>query len=121
MQSSMGFLIISIGIIVGIIFLIKKSFNKFFEKYIKPKYFQDNRAIDKKPLNEVIKENRIKNKMTQEFIAEKLGVSRQAVSKWENGNSEPTMSNLILLANLFDLTLEEMLREVDTSIDEGGK
>ena len=31
------------------------------------------------------------------------------------------MSNLILLANLFDLTLEEMLREVDTSIDEGGK
>ncbi|QQK08968.1 helix-turn-helix domain-containing protein [Miniphocaeibacter halophilus] len=116
MTGSMTYLIISIGIIVGIIFLIKKSFKKFFEKYIKPKYFQDNIVMDKKPLNEVIKENRIKNKMTQEFIAEKLGVSRQAVSKWENGNSEPTMGNLILLANLFDLSLEELLRQVDTNI-----
>ena len=38
-------------------------------------------------LGERLKENRTRCKMTQEFVAEALGVSRQAVSKWENGVS----------------------------------
>lgn len=45
-------------------------------------------------------------------MAEILGVSRQAVSKWENGSSDPSTTNLIVLANLFDITLEEMLKEI---------
>ena len=49
---------------------------------------------------------------TKEFVAETLGVSRQAVSKWENGSSDPSMTNLIVLANLFDINLKEMLKEI---------
>jgi len=50
--------------------------------------------------------------MTQEFIAERIGVSRQAVSKWESGSSDPSTSNLIALAKLFDATPEELLKNV---------
>ncbi|MNI49530.1 HTH-type transcriptional regulator Xre [compost metagenome] len=50
--------------------------------------------------------------MTQEFVAEAIGVSRQAVSKWENGTSDPSTSNLITLAKLFKISAEELLHEV---------
>ena len=50
--------------------------------------------------------------MTQEFVAETLGVSRQAVSKWESGASAPSTTNLMALAKLFGVTAEELLREV---------
>ena len=49
---------------------------------------------------------------SQEELAEKLCVSRQAVSKWENGSSDPSTTNLIALASLFDITPEEMLKEI---------
>ena len=49
--------------------------------------------------------------MTQEFVAEALGVSRQAVSKWETGTADPSTSNLIALAKLFGVSPEELLRE----------
>ncbi len=48
--------------------------------------------------------------MTQEFVAETLGVSRQAVSKWENGSSDPSTTNLIALASLFDITPERNVK-----------
>ena len=50
--------------------------------------------------------------MTQEFVAEAIGVSRQAVSKWESGASDPSTTNLIALANLYGLTAEELLQEM---------
>ena len=50
--------------------------------------------------------------MTQEFVAETLGVSRQAVSKWESGISDPSTTNLMALAKLFVVTVEDMLKEV---------
>jgi len=50
--------------------------------------------------------------MTQEFVAETLGVSRQAVSKWESGASDPSTSNLVALTKLFGLSAEELLKEV---------
>ena len=53
--------------------------------------------------------------MTQEFVAEYLGVSRQAVSKWEGGISDPSTSNLIALAKLFDTTPEDLLKEARES------
>ena len=49
--------------------------------------------------------------MTQEFVAEALGVSRQAVSKWESGAADPSTANLIALAKLFGTTPEELLKE----------
>ena len=48
--------------------------------------------------------------MTQEFVAEAIGVSRQAVSKWENGSSDPSTSNLIALAKLFNVPVEELIK-----------
>ena len=50
--------------------------------------------------------------MTQEFVADALGVSRQAVSKWESGASDPSTSNLSALVKLFGTTAEEILREL---------
>ena len=47
--------------------------------------------------------------LSQEELASRLEVSRQAVSKWENGTSDPSTSNLIALAKLFDLSAEELL------------
>ncbi len=45
----------------------------------------------------------------QEELAEKLGVSRQAVSKWECGESSPDTDNLIALAKVYDVSLDELL------------
>ena len=56
---------------------------------------------------------RVKNKMTQEFVAEAVGVSRQSVSKWEQGISDPSTSNLFALAKLFGVSVEELLKEVE--------
>lgn len=49
--------------------------------------------------------------MTQEFVAETLGVSRQAVSKWESGASDPSTTNLMALAKLFGVSAEDLLKE----------
>lgn len=46
------------------------------------------------------------------MIAESLGVSRQDVSKWENGSSDPSTSNLIALTKLFQIDASEMLKEL---------
>jgi transcriptional regulator with XRE-family HTH domain len=50
--------------------------------------------------------------MTQEYVAEALGVSRQAVSKWETGAAEPSTSNLLALAKLYGVDAGELLRGV---------
>ncbi|TKC18137.1 helix-turn-helix transcriptional regulator [Robertmurraya kyonggiensis] len=62
------------------------------------------------PLQELLKLYREKNNFTQEELAKKLTVSRQAVSKWENGNSFPDVYNLILLSDLYDISLDELIR-----------
>ena len=49
--------------------------------------------------------------MSQEALGEKLGLSRQAVSKWENGTSDPSTSNLCALAKLYGIPVEELLHE----------
>ena len=51
--------------------------------------------------------------LTQEQLGELLGVTRQAVSKWESGASDPSTSNLLALAKLFGVSAEELLRQVD--------
>lgn len=83
-------------------------------KYIKAKDNRCEKAIMRKSLGEAIKEHRTHCKMTQEFVAEALGVSRQAVSKWENGTSDPSTGNLIALAKLFGISAEELLTAVQT-------
>ena len=60
-------------------------------------------------LGENIKSRRKELKLSQEYIAEQLGVSRQAISKWETGQSEPTAGNLIQLAEVLELNLSELV------------
>ena len=49
--------------------------------------------------------------LSQEELASRLEVSRQAVSKWESGASDPSTTNLMALAKLFGTTAEELLKE----------
>ena len=63
----------------------------------------------KETLGENIRKNRKRMKMTQELVAEYVGVSRQAVAKWEGGISDPSTSNLIALAMLFDMDVNRLI------------
>lgn len=53
---------------------------------------------------------RKKNNLSQEELAEKIGISRQAVSKWERAEASPDTDNLILLSKLYKVSLDELLR-----------
>jgi len=66
----------------------------------------------KRTLAEALKEHRLQRNMTQDFVAEKIGVSRQAVSKWENGSSDPSTMNLLAIAELYGVEAGELLRGV---------
>ena len=46
---------------------------------------------------------------SQEQVAEKVGVSRQAVAKWESGETVPDLSNSVLLANMYQVTLDNLV------------
>lgn len=66
-------------------------------------------------LGEKIHELRKAHKMSQERVAELLGVSRQAVSKWETSQTRPNTENLVCLAEIFDVSVEE-LTNPDTKV-----
>ena len=51
--------------------------------------------------------------MSQEELAERLNVSRQAISKWERGEAQPDTDNLIAIAELFDVSLDWLVRSED--------
>lgn len=58
---------------------------------------------------ENLKKLRKEKQLSQESLAEKLNISRQAVSKWESNSSYPDMNNLIQLKDIFNVTLDEMI------------
>ena len=87
----------------------------------KPPKLTEEVRIVRKSLSEMLKENRTRCKMTQEFVAESIGVSRQAVSKWENGTSEPNTSNLMALARLYGIPAEDLLKGVESALEAEGK
>ena len=113
----LGVIVFGIVLLIGVaviaafitagIFLIRA-----LSRYVKSGNVRKEKSIIKKSLGEVLKQHREECKMTQEFVAESIGVSRQAVSKWETGASDPRTSNLLTLAKLFNTTAEELLREV---------
>ena len=105
---------IIIAIFAGFIYLFV-LLCRALKKYIGSKEIREEKNNVKKALGEILKEYRVKCKMTQEFVAERLGVSRQAVSKWESGASDPNMSNLIALAKLYDVAIEDILSQVKDS------
>ncbi len=82
-----GFVLL-IGLAVLITFIVLGIFLiKALIRYLKSGEIRKEKSLMKKSLGEVLKQHREECKMTQEFVAEAIGVSRQAVSKWENGGS----------------------------------
>lgn len=90
---------------------------KVLLKYLRSGEVRREKKVIRKSLAEALRENRRRCKMTQEFVAESLGVSRQAVSKWENGTSDPSTSNLFALAKLYGIPVEELLNAVERGED----
>lgn len=78
-------------------------------KYIRNAPVRQETKTVRTTLAQKLRENRIRCKMSQEFVAEAVGVTRQAVSKWENGVSDPSTANLIALAKLYKISTEELL------------
>ena len=111
MKNIFIFVIIGIafyGVLIYLIILVIKA----LRKYLKSTDVRKEKDGIKKSLGEILKEHRVRCKMTQEFVAESLGVSRQAVSKWENGTSDPSTSNLFALAKLFGVSVEDLLKDI---------
>jgi len=104
-------LIIVAIVILGVLGTLITLIIRALLKYIKSKDVRTEKAVTRKSLGDAIREYRTTSKMTQEFVAETLGVSRQAVSKWENGTSDPSTSNLIALSKLFGISAEELLKK----------
>ena len=99
----LGILFIALPIYLVILMI------RALRKYIKgAPVREENRAV-LGSLAEKLREHRTRCKMTQEFVAEAVGVSRQAVSKWENGISDPSTANLIALAKLYGISAEKLL------------
>ena len=111
------FLLAVFAAVVYIFILIVKA----LKKYIRSKEVREEKKAVAKSLGEALKENRVRCRMTQEFVAETLGVSRQSVSKWENGSSDPNTSNLIALAKLYKISPETLLRCVESDPGEEPK
>lgn len=108
------FLLAVFAAVVYLFILIVKA----LKKYIASKEVREEKKAVAKSLGEALKENRVRCQMTQEFVAETLGVSRQSVSKWENGSSDPNTSNLIALAKLYKVSPEALLQCVEPAPEE---
>ena len=61
-------------------------------------------------ISEKLKQARLAENLTQEELAEKLGVSRQTISNWENGRSYPDIVSIITLSDVYDMTLDSLLK-----------
>lgn len=56
--------------------------------------------------------------LSQDQLADKIGVSRQAVSKWERGEASPDTENLIALSDIYEVSLDELIKGKKNSTDE---
>lgn len=71
------------GVLIYLVYLLIRA----LRKYIKSEPVRKEKVQSAKSLGEVLKRHRTECRMTQEFVAEAIDVSRQAVSKWESGGS----------------------------------
>lgn len=109
---TMFFTLLNLAAWAGIGYLVWLLF-KALRIYIRTHEQQERQAAPiRRSLGETIKAHRTRCGMSQELLAEKLGVSRQAVSKWETGTAEPSTSNLLALAKAFGIPPEELLRDL---------
>lgn len=105
-----GRVIISILVIIALIMLILALL-----KYLKTNEIRSKYRKEAQSLGDIIRKHRIDSGMSQEVLAQRLGVTRQAISKWENGSSDPSATNLMALADVFNIKVEDMLKEAKIS------
>ena len=64
--------------------------------------------MDQIKIGKFIQERRKEKKITQSKLAERLNVTDRAISKWENGNCLPDVSNIHELCNILDITINDL-------------
>lgn len=62
-------------------------------------------------LGERLKASRVNKGYSQGDVADHLHISRQSISKWENGNSYPDLDNLVKLSTYYEVSIDELLKE----------
>lgn len=72
-------------------------------------------------LGEKIINLRKNSNLSQEELSEQIGVSRQSISKWENGSSSPDASNILALSKLFNVSADYLINDDIEDIDEKEK
>ena len=72
-------------------------------------------------ISDRIRELRRKRGMSQEELAEQIGISRQAVSKWESGQSMPDLDKVILLSEYFEVTTDYLLKGIQPTMPQAQK
>ena len=105
-------LLLSLTLTAALIYLLVLLI-RALRKYLRASDQKKASSPERRTLGENIRAHRVRCGMTQEFVAESLGVSRQAVSKWESGASDPSTSNLFALARLFGVSPETLLQGTD--------
>ena len=98
-----------IGLTVFLVILLIRA----LLKYLHSDNVRKEDAAVTRSLGETLRDHRARCQMTQEYVAEAIGVSRQAVSKWEKGLSSPSTTNLLALAKLYGVSVEELLKSVE--------
>ena len=102
--------VVIIAAIVYLFVLLIRALRKYLRS---GEVRQENReAVES--LAKALKSHRERCRMTQEFVAEAVGVSRQAVSKWETGAADPSTANLLALAKLYGVSPEELLHNAQS-------
>ncbi|MGX7205518.1 helix-turn-helix domain-containing protein [Enterococcus pingfangensis] len=61
-------------------------------------------------IGERLKARRTELNLTQESVAEALGITRQTISNWENGRSYPDIERMVRLSDIYSLSLDELLK-----------
>ncbi|MCL2531193.1 MAG: helix-turn-helix domain-containing protein [Oscillospiraceae bacterium] len=72
-------------------------------------------------VGEKIQEHRVKNGLSQEALADKLGVTRQSVSRWELGQALPELDKVVAVSRLFRVTTDELLLEKENAFSKPNK
>ena len=106
-------LVLTVALLTAVVYLFV-LIARALKKYIGSREVRAEKQAAKRTLGETLKAHRTRCHMTQEFEAESLGVSRQTVSKWENGSADPSTTNLLALAKLYGVAAE-LLRGIDRS------
>ncbi len=107
--------IILVGVVVlgiMILFLIVKALLKYINtNNTLNQKSSENDCEENASLGEKLKYYRQKNNFSQEYIAETLGVTRQAVSKWENNASMPSTNNLMQISKLYSISADMLFKK----------